>query len=367
MPFKSLKNHIGSLASAVVSDIASNFINQGSQKDAGKVSAQLLKKGPFDIPESPSQKLRANPLSFSPVQYPLDLGSQELGHYIVFESGFLGYSPQTSGFLESSQKAKGGAFINQTSVGPAGQTTQRSKKITAKLPDKSTITTAIALYMPQSVKVGYTQNYDSDTETGLAGVAEATGVAVNDAEGAAAKFEAAMQGIVGGVATQAKEILGEFVSLAGMGDPVRFAAKRAGVAVNPRNEAFYSSPSQRTFSFEFDFWPRSVAEARAVEKIIHIFKYNSSPGFADNTQQSVFTTPNYWKIKYMYNNGENPSLNRIGACFCTDVQVDYAPDGQFTTFDGAVIDGGGVPVHTKLTVSMLEDRILTKRDIEEGA
>ena len=37
--------------------------------------------------------------------------------------------------------------------------------------------------MPQSVKVGYTQNYDSDTETGLAGVAEATGVAVNDAEG----------------------------------------------------------------------------------------------------------------------------------------------------------------------------------------
>ena len=130
--------------------------------------------------------------------------------------------------------------------------------------------------MPQSVKVGYTQNYDSDTETGLAGVAEATGVAVGDAEGAAAKFEAAMQGIVGGVATQAKEILGEFVSLAGMGDPVRFAAKRKGVAVNPRNEAFYSTPTQRTFSFEFDFWPRNPKEAQAVEDIITIFKYNST-------------------------------------------------------------------------------------------
>ena len=44
---------------------------------------------------------------------------------------------------------------------------------------------------------------------------------------AADKFEAAMQGIVGGVATQAKEILGEFISLAGAGDPIRFAAKRA--------------------------------------------------------------------------------------------------------------------------------------------
>ena len=353
MAFKSLKNHISSLATPFLTDIASNFMNSGSQRDAGKVSAQLLKKGPFDIPDSPSGKLRENPLSFNPVQYPLDLGSSELGHYIMFESGFIGYSPQTSGFLDSSKSG--------------GPPSVRNRKLTAKLPNRSITTSAVAIYMPQSVKVGYTQNYDSDTETGLAGVAEATGVAIGDAEGAAAKFEAAMQGIVGGVATQAKEILGEFVSLAGMGDPVRFSAKRAGVAVNPRNEAFYSSPSQRTFSFEFDFWPRNPKEAQAVEDIIAIFKYNSAPGFADKTMQSVFTIPNYWRISYMYNNGVNPHLNRIGACYCTDVQVDYAPDGQYTTFDGEIKDGGGFPVHTKMTVSMLEDRILTKRDIEAGA
>ena len=353
MAFKSLKNHITSLATPFLTDIASNFMNSGSQKDAGKVSAQLLKKGPFDIPDSPSQKLRENPLSFNPVQYPLDLGSSELGHYIMFESGFVGYSPQTSGFLDSSKSG--------------GPPSVRNRKLTAKLPNRSITTSAVAIYMPQSVKVGYTQNYDSDTETGLAGVAEATGVDIMNAQGAADKFEAAMQGIVGGVATQAKEILGEFVSLAGMGDPVRFAAKRAGVAVNPRNEAFYSSPTQRTFSFDFDFWPRNPKEAQAVEDIIAIFKYNSAPGFADKTQQSVFTIPNYWRISYMYNNGINPHLNRIGACFCTDVQVDYAPDGQFTTFDGELSEGGGVPVHTKMTVSMLEDRIITKQDIEQGA
>ena len=101
MPFKSLKNHIGNLATGFVSGQISNFLNSGSAKDSGKVSAQLLKKGPFDIPESPSQKIRENPLSFSPVQYPLDLGSNELGHYILFESGFVGYSPQTSAFRTS--------------------------------------------------------------------------------------------------------------------------------------------------------------------------------------------------------------------------------------------------------------------------
>ena len=242
-----------------------------------------------------------------------------------------------------------------------GKSFTERQKITAKVPGHSITTSGIALYMPNSVKVAYTQNYDADTETGLAGTAEAAGIAIGNAEGAAAKVEAALQGIVGGVATQAKEILGEFISLAGAGDPVRFAAKRAGVAVNPRNEAFYNSPSQRTFQFDFDFWPRNPKEAEAVEKIIAIFKYNSAPGFADKTLQSVFTIPNYWRISYMYNNGENPHLNKIGACYCTDVQVDYAPDGQYTTFEN------GMPVHTKMTVSMLEDRIVTKQDIEAGA
>ena len=103
------------------------------------------------------------------------------------------------------------------------------------------------------------------------------------------------------------------------------------------------------------------AEAVAVEKIIAIFKYNSAPGFKDGTMGSVFTTPNYWKISYMFNSAENTSLNRIGACYCTDVEVDYSPDGQWTTF------GDGKPVHTRLVVNMLEDRIITKQDIEQGA
>ena len=253
------------------------------------------------------------------------------------------------------------ATARQPNAPSKGKSFTERQKITAKVPGHSITTSGIALYMPNSVKVAYTQNYDADTETGLAGTAEAAGIAIGNAEGAAAKVEAALQGIVGGVATQAKEILGEFISLAGAGDPVRFAAKRAGVAVNPRNEAFYNSPSQRTFQFDFDFWPRNPKEAEAVEKIIAIFKYNSAPGFADKTLQSVFTIPNYWRISYMYNNGENPHLNKIGACYCTDVQVDYAPDGQYTTFEN------GMPVHTKMTVSMLEDRIITKQDIEAGA
>ena len=348
---------MSSLATSVVADRVSNFMSMGKQKDAGKVSAQLLKKGPFDIPSSPSEKLRENPLAFSAVQYPLDLGSNELGHYIIFQSGFLKYEPQQKSMFEQSISVGG------SGIGPVAP----QKNITGKIPTGSIKTSAISIYMPPGVKVNYNQSYDNDVETGISGDVQDVINDIKSAEKIGDQIKSTLQGFGGSVLRQGSQAVGELVSLAGMGDPVRFTLKRFGTAINPRNEAFYNSPTQRTFSYTFDFWPRNPKEADAVKDIITIFKYNSSPGFADKTQQSVFAIPNYWKIRYMYNNGENPSLNKIGACFCTDVQVDYAPDGQFTTFDGEVTEGGGVPVHTKLTVSMLEDRIITKRDIEEGA
>ena len=91
-----------------------------------------------------------------------------------------------------------------------------------------------------------------------------------------------------------------------------------------------------------------------------IFKYNSSPGKAD-AAGSQFNIPNYFKISYMHRGDVNTNLNLISACYCTGVSVDYAPDGQPSFFDD------GSPVHTKLTVEFVEDRILTKSDIEAGA
>ena len=343
MPFKSLKNHLSNLATSVVADKVSNFMSMGNQKDAGKVSAQLLDKSPFDIPLSPSEKLRENPLSFSAVQYPLDLGSEELGHYIIFSSGFLKYEPQQDGMFK----------------GSLGKTDPQ-KNITGKIPTGAIETSAISIYMPPSVKVGYNQSYDNDVETGISGDVQEAINTIKSADSTSQQILGALQDAGGSVARQGSQFVGEFISLAGMGDPVRFTLKRFGTAINPRNEAFYNSPTQRTFNYTFDFWPRNQREAEAVEKIIAIFKYNSAPGFSEKTT-GIFTTPNYFKISYMYKSAENSHLHKIGACFCTDVQVDYSPDGQFSTFES------GQPVHTRLTVSFLEDRIVTKRDIEAGA
>ena len=338
-----LKSAISSLAMPHVGELLNSFLGgSGSQKDAGKVSAQLLKKGPFDIPDSPQEKLKRNPLSYSNVQYPLDLGTNELGHYIIFESGFFTYEPQQDSMF-----------------GTSAATKADREQITGKIPKGKIDTAAIAIYMPPGIKVGYNQSYDNDTETGVSGDVQEALTKAKGAEGVGNKVIAALEGVSGGVLRQSSQAVGEFISLAGMGDPVRFTLKRFGTAINPRNEAFYNSPTQRTFAYTFDFWPRSKEEAIAVENIITIFKMNSAPGLASG--DGIFKNPNYFKISYMYNDGENPHLHKIGACYCTDVQVDYSPDGQFTTF------ADGQPVHTQLSVSFLEDRIVTKRDIEAGA
>ena len=144
MPFSKLRNSLSNLTTPFLANALNNFTQKNGAQDAGKVAAQLRKRGPFDIDDAPSQQLIENPLSFNPVQYPLDLGDNGQGHYILFESGFVGYSPQTSGLID-----KGGR--------------QKRQKVTSKLSDKSITTAAIAIYMPNSIKASYQQSYEGDT------------------------------------------------------------------------------------------------------------------------------------------------------------------------------------------------------------
>ena len=342
MAFTKLKNQISSLATPFLSNVVSNLATPQSAAGAGKVAASLKQKSPFNIDSAPSQKLIENPLKFSPTQYPLDLGNEQLGHYIMFESGFTGYSPQKAGLL---QQAKPDA------------------RMTARLPDKSITTSAIAIYMPKDLKVVYKQSYSPES-AGIAGDVEA-GLAAGQIQkgNTAEQIKAALGATTNSIMKIGKNMLGEAISIIPeAGDPIKFIMKRSGLATNPRNEQFYDSPEFRTFNYTFDFWPRNLKEAKAVRDIIHIFKYNSSPGLK-GPAGSLFNAPNYFKISYMYNGEMNKNLHQIAACYCTGISVDYAPDEQPSFFSD------GQPVHTQIVVDFVEDRILTKNDIgaEAGA
>ena len=67
----------------------------------------------------------------------------------------------------------------------------------------------------------------------------------------------------------------------------------------------------------------------------------------------------------MYKDRIHPNLHLISAAYCKNVEVDYQPDGQ-TSFLNEGKDGTG-PFHSKIIVSFVEDRIITKSDISAGA
>mgnify|MGYP000589646799 CR=1 FL=1 len=68
-------------------NLISSFVDIGLNKvsnSQAKVAAQILKKSPFEIPDSPEQAIKSDPMAFSHIQYPADLTGDELGHYMLF-------------------------------------------------------------------------------------------------------------------------------------------------------------------------------------------------------------------------------------------------------------------------------------------
>jgi hypothetical protein len=93
MALTNVTNHLKTMATGFA-DKASGLANgltggiTGLLKSASgsqaKVAAQLLKKSPFEVPDSPIAKATADPLQFSHVSYPRDLESTGLGHCMIF-------------------------------------------------------------------------------------------------------------------------------------------------------------------------------------------------------------------------------------------------------------------------------------------
>ena len=177
--FKRVSSHLKSLATPFLSDISGtvNSLVQGNNTisgEQGKVAAQLLKKSPFEKLDSPMEALKRNPMAFSQVQYPLDLTSNELGHYILFytlknkftQGGRGGSSDLNMAAKVGLVNYDGNSDFAQPSLKDLRQggtpEVKLENSVLSDLPTHSTVTSAIALYMPPNVKVSYKNNYEAE-------------------------------------------------------------------------------------------------------------------------------------------------------------------------------------------------------------
>lgn len=214
---------------------------------------------------------------------------------------------------------------------------------------------AIALYVPNQLTIRYSAGWSEEDTAAFSALSAAGGEIARALQS---------EGSIRRTGGLAQEVLTS-AALGGFGgsSPVPFATEAgiaAGLAANPKKEQAFKNMDFRTFSFEYQFAPRSPDEAKNVLNIIQAFKYHMHPEFksADNF---LYIYPSEFDIVYYKGISENLKLHRHTSCVLTEMNVNYTPNGVFNTFPD------GTPTQISVTLTFKELMLLTKEAIERFA
>lgn len=209
--------------------------------------------------------------------------------------------------------------------------------------------TAIALHVPNQLSVRYGVQWSEDDTSALAMV-NAGGTEIMKALQGDNKSD--VKGV--GAAVIANLSLSKLPAGIASG-----ASAALGLAANPKKEQVFKGVDFRTFSFDYQFFPRDEKEAANVLRIIEEFKYHMHPEFKDNNN-FVYIYPSEFDITYFANGKENRNLHRHTSCVLTNMSVNYTPNGMFTTF------ANGMPTQINVTLEFRELALLTKDKVKNG-
>jgi len=214
------------------------------------------------------------------------------------------------------------------------------------------IADSIILYTPSSgnkfdYKVGY-ENIDTGMAGQMSGLLDLKGLGDG-----LSKVGDIAQTFIEGVSKAAIEI-----ALPGFGAAID---KGLGRSINPNAEMVFKNVPFRSFSFPFEFSPKNEKEKEDINKILSMFKFHMMP---EKAGEGYLTAPAQFQITYMYRDGANMYIPKISRCALTDMNIDYSPEGVFTTFKAD--EKGAMPVLTKMDLSFTEMEIMTKETIAIG-
>jgi len=349
------------VASNLISGFNSAINGSGQPK---KLAAKLANKSPLDFSKSPTAHMDAvnNPFAYGCVYYPEETSNLGDGHYIIFDIIELYKTEFGPGKSKPYPREMGivgeGKITAKERLRELGKTTQVFRPVrfqqtgtTASAPTHKTIADSIVLYTPSTntqfnYKVGY-ENIDT-------GLAKQIGDLLNSKD-----ILAKLQDIGGGFGRTVIEAALD-IALPGFSG---FTAKKIGDVVNPNAELVFKSVPFRTFNFPYEFAPKNEKEKDDIQKILSMFKFHMMPELG-GAAQGYLSAPSEFQITYMYREGPNSYIPQISRCALTDMNIDYSPEGVFTTFKGD--ERGAAPVLTKVDLTFTEMEIMTKETISEG-
>ena len=211
------------------------------------------------------------------------------------------------------------------------------------------LSTAIALYTPPTLQTKYGVNYqEEDTaafQMALRG-GETLGRALSGGLNKNANVTDDIKTIVGTLALN---------NVAGK-DSI---SAITGLATNPKKEQIFRGVDFRTWTFDYQFFPRNEKELINLENIIYTFKLHMQPEFKD-TNNFLYLYPSEFDIVHYHGTEENVHLPRHSSCVLTDMSINYSPQQTFTSFK----DGAPTQINVSLTFKELIQ--MSKERIQEG-
>lgn len=338
------------------------------------------------------------------LKYPLDLGSNNRRHYINFyinESTHTSYSKDISvdsnsvaSFLQGTDQNQQISSPNYTVNIPTGLAKQLQtdgidiggtkygafnindymdipEKVSVSLNRPTSRTKyAISLYMPDTVNVSQSFEYDDLSVTEALGVAGFAGQnfggslyelkegdvkkSINKLSTGAGLAESA------GFAAQQAHVVTNKLNIPIFGHGVKdLAMLVSGYSINPQLALLFKSTPFRTFSFDFLMTARSKAETDAIREIIKRFNIAATPKIDVNGAGRYFIPPATIDVEYKFANIDNNYLNKISTCVITGIATDYAPNTFSTHEDGS-------PVQIRLTINLKEIEIIHQDRASQG-
>lgn len=239
--------------------------------------------------------------------------------------------------------AKGAAIANIPTVGLMAAATMAPDAVRSQ----KRLKTAIAMHVPNQLQIRYGVTYSEEDTAGLAmaqaGVGEIMKALDKDKK---ADVTGVGQAIIANLALS-------------KGPNAGANSAALGLAANPKKEQVFKGVDFRTFSFDYQFYPRNSDESNNVLRIIQEFKYHMHPEFKD-TNNFIYIYPSEFDIFYYTGGSENLNLHRHTSCVLTEMSVNYTPNGNFTTFPD------GMPTQINITLQFRELALLTKDKIKDG-
>ena len=236
--------------------------------------------------------------------------------------------------------ALGGAAAGVVSSQVGGKMSRQQKRLK----------TAIALHVPNQLTANYSMQWDAE-DTGLFQVGAKLGEAGMKAvsEMSSKQLETA-----GGVVKSA--VTGMALSAPGVGGAL---SAMSGLAYNPKKEQLFKGVDFRTFTFDYQFAPRSSTEAANIMRIVEMFKLHMHPEFKDQ-DSFIYIYPSEFDIHYYHLMNENKAIFKHTSCVLTNLSVNYTPNANFATF------ADGSPTQINIQMTFKELAILTKSEIAKG-